>query len=118
MTLEEFNIESEQITVNQNGRIYTATWSYEAVQDLNAQYNIDAAAMLADIIVAELTAEIDREILNDLEIAATVEDTRTTELRDLYFSEEAHADILAWTGGGVLGHGPIRNRTQVVEKIN
>lgn len=35
---------------------------------------------------------------------------------DLYFSEEAHADILAWTGGGVLGHGPVRNQT--VEKIN
>jgi hypothetical protein len=104
-----------QIVYNDVRSSFTATWSVEAIVDLEAQYNIDAAAILADIIIAELTAEIDSEIINDL-VTVTATDTRAAEIRDLYFSEESYADVLAWTGGGVLGHGPIRTRT--IEKIN
>jgi len=48
------------------------SWSLEAAQDLKAVHNIDAEATLTDLMADEMVAEIDREILNDLLIAAAI----------------------------------------------
>jgi len=47
-------------------------WSLEAAQDLKAVHNIDAEATLTDLMADEMVAEIDREIINDLIIAAAI----------------------------------------------
>ena len=50
-------------------------WSLEAAQDLKAVHNIDAESTLIDLMADEMVAEIDREIINDLIIAASVRAT-------------------------------------------
>lgn len=51
------------------------SWSLEAAQDLKAVHNIDAESTLTDLMADEMVAEIDREIINDLIIAAAVRAT-------------------------------------------
>lgn len=51
------------------------SWSLEAAQDLKSVHNIDAEATLSDLMADELVAEIDREIINDLIIAAAIRAT-------------------------------------------
>lgn len=48
------------------------SWSLEAAQDLKSVHNIDAEATLTDLMADEMVAEIDREIINDLIIAAAI----------------------------------------------
>lgn len=48
------------------------SWSLEAAQDLKSVHNIDAESTLTDIMADEMVAEIDREIINDLIIAAAI----------------------------------------------
>lgn len=50
-------------------------WSLEAAQDLKAVHNIDAESTLTDLMADEMVAEIDREIINDLIIAAAIRAT-------------------------------------------
>lgn len=51
------------------------SWSLEAAQDLKAVHNIDAESTLTDLMADETVAEIDREIINDLIIAASIRAT-------------------------------------------
>ena len=51
------------------------SWSLEAAQDLKSVHNIDAESTLTDLMADEMVAEIDREIINDLIIAASVRAT-------------------------------------------
>lgn len=48
------------------------SWSLEAAQDLKSIHNIDAESTLTDLMADEMVAEIDREIINDLIIAAAI----------------------------------------------
>ena len=48
------------------------SWSLEAAQDLKSVHNIDAESTLTDLMGDEMVAEIDREIINDLIIAASI----------------------------------------------
>ena len=48
------------------------SWSLEAAQDLKSVHNIDAESTLTDLMADEMVAEIDREIINDLIIAASI----------------------------------------------
>jgi hypothetical protein len=48
------------------------SWSLEAAQDLKSVHNIDAESTLTDLMADEMVAEIDREIINDLIIAAAI----------------------------------------------
>jgi|GEM_PF-6828095 len=57
-------IDSQQIVATQ--RKLKAVWSREAAEDLRQFHNIDAEAELTNILAKELQAEIDREILEDL----------------------------------------------------
>lgn len=48
------------------------SWTLEAAQDLKSVHNIDAESLLTDLMADEMVAEIDREIINDLIIAAAI----------------------------------------------
>lgn len=48
------------------------SWSLEAAQDLKSVHNIDAESTLTDLMADEMVAEIDREIINDLIISASI----------------------------------------------
>jgi hypothetical protein len=48
------------------------SWSLEAAQDLKSVHNIDAESTLTDLMADEMVAEIDREIINDLIVAAAI----------------------------------------------
>jgi hypothetical protein len=48
------------------------SWSLEAAQDLKSVHNIDAEGSLTDLMADEMVAEIDREIINDLIVAASI----------------------------------------------
>jgi len=49
-----------------------ASWTLEAAQDMESVYDIDAEQSITDILGDEMVAEIDREIINDLMVAAAV----------------------------------------------
>jgi hypothetical protein len=51
------------------------SWSLEAAQDLKSVHNIDAESTLTDLMADEMVAEIDREVINDLIISASVRAT-------------------------------------------
>jgi len=53
-------------TVELQYRQLRARWSQEAVEDLRAVHNIDAEAVLTDMLAAEINQEIDGELLRDL----------------------------------------------------
>jgi len=48
------------------------SWSLEAAQDMKAVHDMDPEALLTDLMADEMTAEIDREIINDLIIASAI----------------------------------------------
>jgi hypothetical protein len=58
-------LEVTSTEVRARDRKLKATWTYEAAQDLRTWHDINSKT-LADEMVAEMTAEIDREILKDL----------------------------------------------------
>jgi hypothetical protein len=51
------------------------SWSLEAAQDLKAVHNINAETTLTDLMADEMVAEIDREIINDLIVSASIRAT-------------------------------------------
>lgn len=48
------------------------SWSLEAAQDLKSVHNVDIEATMTDMMADEMVAELDREIINDLIIAAAI----------------------------------------------
>jgi hypothetical protein len=48
------------------------SWSLEAAQDMKAVHNLEPESLLTDLMADETVAEIDREVLNDLIIAAAI----------------------------------------------
>ena len=71
----EITLSIDSDSVSAITRKLKTSWSLEAAQDLKSTQNIDAEATLTDIIGDEIVAEIDREIINDLIIAASVRAT-------------------------------------------
>lgn len=51
------------------------SWSLEAAQDMQSVQNIELEPTLTDLMADEMVAEIDREIINDLIIAAAIRAT-------------------------------------------
>lgn len=66
----EVSFQLSEVTVSVEERKLRATWSPELAQDVNAFHNIDAEAELTAILSEQIAAEIDREILKDLRVAA------------------------------------------------
>ncbi len=71
----EVTLSIDSDTVSALTRKLKTSWSLEAAQDLKSVHNIDAESTLTDLMADEMVAEIDREIINDLIIAANVRAT-------------------------------------------
>lgn len=64
------SIDSDAVTAIT--RKLKTSWSLEAAQDLKSVHNIEAETTLTDLMADEMVAELDREIINDLIIAAAI----------------------------------------------
>jgi len=71
----EVTLSIDSDSVSALTRKLKTSWSIEAAQDLKSVHNIDAEATLTDLMADEMVAEIDREIINDLIIAASIRAT-------------------------------------------
>jgi hypothetical protein len=60
----EINMTIEKTTVEARTRKLRSRWSIEVAQDLKAMHGIDIEKEMMDILAYEITAEIDREIVN------------------------------------------------------
>lgn len=68
----EVTLSIDSDSVSSITRKLKTSWSLEAAQDLKSVHNIDAQATLTDLMADEMVAEIDREIINDLIVAASI----------------------------------------------
>lgn len=68
----EVTLSIDSDSVSSITRKLKTAWSLEAAQDLKSVHNIDAEATLTDLMADEMVAEIDREIINDLIVAAAI----------------------------------------------
>ena len=66
----EVSFKLDEVVVSVEERKLRATWSPELAQDVSAFHNIDAEAELTAMLSEQVAAEIDREILRDLRVAA------------------------------------------------
>lgn len=71
----EVTLSIDSDSVSAITRKLKTSWSLEAAQDLKAVHNIDAEQTLSDLMADEMVAEIDREIINDLIISASIRAT-------------------------------------------
>lgn len=60
----------EQVSVTANGRALKASYTMELAQDLKAVHGLDAETELANILSAEILAEINREIVRTIYVTA------------------------------------------------
>lgn len=66
LTLQEMGFSIEQATVTAKTRALKAEFTTEMAQDLKAVHGLDAEAELANILSAEILAEINREVLRTI----------------------------------------------------
>ncbi len=71
----EVTMSIDSDSVGAQPRKLKTSWTIEAAQDLKAVHNIEAETTLTDLMADEMVAEIDREIINDLIIAAAIRAT-------------------------------------------
>lgn len=71
----EVTLSIDSDSVSAVTRKLKTSWSLEAAQDLKAVHNMDAEGTLTDLMADEMVAEIDREIINDLIISASIRAT-------------------------------------------
>jgi hypothetical protein len=70
--MPEMELQVESFPVSAKTRKLRTKWTIEAAQDLRAMHNIDAEQELISVLANEVTAEIDREIINDLIVNAEI----------------------------------------------
>lgn len=68
----EVTLSIDSDSVSAITRKLKTSWSLEAAQDLKSVHNIDAESTLTDLMADEMVAELDREIINDLIVAAAI----------------------------------------------
>jgi hypothetical protein len=68
----EVTLSIDADSVSAQTRRLKTSWSIEAAQDMKAVYDMDAEQNLLDLMADEVVAEVDREILNDLLVAAAI----------------------------------------------
>lgn len=68
----------EKTTVSANGRALKAEYTMELAQDLKAVHGLDAETELANILSAELLAEINREVVRTILVTAVQGSNATT----------------------------------------
>jgi hypothetical protein len=68
--IKEVNMTVEKAQVTAGTRKLRSRWSLEVAQDLKAMHGLDLEEEMLDILAYEITAEIDREIVNTLNTVA------------------------------------------------
>jgi hypothetical protein len=69
--IREVNMTVEKAQVEAKTRKLRSRWSLEVAQDLRAMHGLDLEEEMMDILAYEITAEIDRELIAEIEGAAT-----------------------------------------------
>ncbi len=69
--ISEVNLTVEKAQVEAKTRKLRSRWSLEVAQDLKAMHGLDLEEEMMDILAYEITAEIDREIVNTINSVAT-----------------------------------------------
>ena len=72
LTPNEMGFSIEKVTVSAKSRALKAEYSIELAQDLKAVHGLDAETELANILSAEILAEINREVLRNIYVSAKV----------------------------------------------
>ena len=72
LTPNEMGFSIEKVTVSAKSRALKAEYSIELAQDLKAVHGLDAETELANILSAEILAEINREVLRNIYISSKV----------------------------------------------
>ena len=75
---QEMTFTIEKISVSAGTRALKGSYSMELAQDLRAVHGLDAEGELANILSAEILAEINREVVRKIYINAKVSDTPST----------------------------------------
>lgn len=68
----EMSFAIDKKSVEAKTRALRATWSLELQQDLKAVHGLDAEGELSNILATEITAEINREIINRIRMVAKI----------------------------------------------
>lgn len=68
--IQEVNMTVEKAQVEAKTRKLRSRWSLEVAQDLKAMHGLDLEEEMMDVLAYEITAEIDREILNKVNSVA------------------------------------------------
>ena len=87
--IKEVNMTVEKAQVEAVTRKLRSRWSVEVAQDLKAMHGLDLEEEMLDILAYEITAEIDREIIDTINTVAT---TGTGSSSGWDFSTSASAD--------------------------
>lgn len=69
--IKEVNMTVEKAQVEAQTRKLRSRWSLEVAQDLKAMHGLDLEEEMMDILAYEITAEIDRELIYQIESVAT-----------------------------------------------
>ncbi len=69
-TIKEVNMTVEKAQVEAKTRKLRSRWSLEVAQDLKAMHGLDLEEEMLDILAYEITAEIDRELVNKINTVA------------------------------------------------
>jgi Major capsid protein Gp23 len=69
--IAQVNLDVKKAPVEAQARRLKALWSSEAAEDLRAFHGMDAETELVTAVAQEIALEIDREVINDLALAAT-----------------------------------------------
>lgn len=86
LAFPEMGFSIEKVTVTARGRALKAEYSMELAQDLKVIHGLDAETELANLLVTEVLAEINREIVRTINVTAVAgaqDDTTTPGIFDL-----------------------------------
>lgn len=89
-TIAEAGFTVEKISVEAKTRALKAEYTMELAQDLKAMHGLDAEAELANILSAEVLAEINREVIRKINTSAKVGTSSTI---DGYLNLDTDADV-------------------------
>ena len=81
----EMSMSIEKVSVTAKGRALKATYSMELAQDLKAVHGLNAETELANILSAEILAEINREVVRTIYVTAAQGSTDSTTTTDGVF---------------------------------
>lgn len=68
--IKEINFTIQKKQVEAQTRKLRSRWSLEVAQDLKAMHDLDLEEEMMDILAYEITSEIDRELVNEIRLAA------------------------------------------------